>query len=162
MKVWCVNPDNLPQVTIYTDGGCLPNPGLGAWAALLVFQSNDGQWIEEELTGYEPYTTNNRMELTAAIQALEALRESFEVQFYTDSEYLKNGITVWIKNWLEDNWGGGIKNQDLWMRLYQATQPHIIHWHWTRGHAGDPHNRRVHQLLTKTLNQVRRSIHQLS
>ncbi len=135
-----------PQVTIYTDGGARPNPGgPGGWAALL---SSGGH--QRELSGAEPATTNNRMELTAAIMALEALREPCQVTLYTDSQYLKNGITQWLPGWLERGWKTAarkpVKNQALWQRLHDASRRHEIEWHWVRGHAGNPDNQRVDRL----------------
>lgn len=142
---------HLPHVTIYTDGACDPNPGPGGWAALL---RSRGQ--EKELTGSEPDTTNNRMELTAAIQALEALTQPCQVDFYTDSEYLKRGITEWMPNWRARNWrrkGGALANVDLWKALDSAIQPHRINWHWVRGHAGNPDNQRVDALARQAIHQ---------
>jgi ribonuclease HI len=137
-----------PQVSIYTDGGAKPNPnGPGGWAALLIY----GQY-QKELSGGEPRTTNNRMELLAAINALEALKESCAVMLYTDSQYLRNGITQWLPNWVRNGWKTAnkqpVKNQELWQRLHQATQRHEIEWKWVRGHAGNEHNERVDQLAT--------------
>lgn len=141
----------LTQVTIYTDGACDPNPGPGGWAALL---RSRGQ--EKELSGSEPATTNNRMELTAAIRALEALNQPCQVDFYTDSEYLKRGITEWMPNWRARNWrrkGGALANVDLWKALDSAIQPHQINWHWVRGHAGNPDNQRVDGLARQAIYQ---------
>ncbi|MCY3946600.1 MAG: ribonuclease HI [Anaerolineaceae bacterium] len=137
-----------PHVTIYTDGGAKPNPGgPGGWAALLIYGEH-----QRELSGAEPSTTNNRMELTAAIMALEALREPCEVTLCTDSQYLKNGITEWLPNWIRKGWKTSarkaVKNRDLWQRLHAACQPHEINWRWVRGHAGDPANRHVDRLAT--------------
>lgn len=135
-----------PQVTIYTDGGARPNPGgPGGWAALLISGGH-----QRELSGAEPVATNNRMELTAAIMALEALREPCQVTLYTDSQYLKNGITAWLPGWLERGWKTAarkpVKNQDLWQRLHQTSRRHEIEWRWVRGHAGNPANQRVDRL----------------
>lgn len=137
-----------PQVTIYTDGGAKPNPGgPGGWAALLIHGEH-----QRELSGAEPSTTNNRMELTAAIMAMEALREPCEVTLCTDSQYLKNGITEWLPGWIRRGWNTTarkpVKNQDLWQRLHTACQRHEIRWRWVRGHAGDPANQRVDRLAT--------------
>ncbi len=137
-----------PRVTIYTDGGAKPNPGgPGGWAALLIYGEH-----QRDLSGAEPSTTNNRMELTAAIMALEALREPCEVTLYTDSQYLKNGITEWLPAWIRRGWKTSarkaVKNRDLWQRLHAACQRHEIRWRWLRGHAGDPSNRRVDRLAT--------------
>ncbi|MCY3905968.1 MAG: ribonuclease HI [Anaerolineaceae bacterium] len=144
-----------PQVTIYTDGGAKPNPGgPGGWAALLIHYPKSGHKgkQERELSGAEPSTTNNRMELTAAIMALEALREPCEVTLCTDSQYLKNGITEWLPGWIRRGWKTSarkaVKNQDLWQRLHAACRRHEIHWRWVRGHAGDPTNRHVDRLAS--------------
>lgn len=131
-------------VTIYTDGGADPNPGVGGWAAILRAGGR-----EKVLTGNEPSTTNNRMELTAAIAALEALKRPSEIEFHTDSEYLRRGITEWIGEWQEKGWqrkGKPIPNADLWQSLDALTQLHRINWHWVRGHSGNPLNERVDRL----------------
>lgn len=142
-------PMTRPQVTIYTDGGAKPNPGgPGGWAALLIFGD-----VQKELSGGERSTTNNRMELTAACEALEALKEPCQVSFFTDSEYVKKGISEWLPNWVRKNWktagGTPVKNQDLWQRLHAAAQRHKIEWTWVRGHAGNRHNERVDLLATQ-------------
>ncbi len=136
------------QVTVYTDGGAKPNPGgPGGWAALLISGEH-----QRELSGAEPATTNNRMELTAAIMALEALKEPCHVTLYTDSQYLKNGITLWLPGWLRKGWKTSarkpVKNQDLWQRLHAASQRHAVSWRWVRGHAGNPANQRVDRLAS--------------
>ena len=136
--------NDLPLVTIYTDGACDPNPGPGGWAALLRSAGHT-----KELTGGEPDTTNNRMELTAAAQALQMLNRPCRVDFYTDSEYLRRGITEWLPGWRARNWrrkDGALANVDLWQALDAAMQPHVIDWHWVRGHAGDRDNQRVDRL----------------
>ena len=134
--------DSRKQVEVHTDGACLGNPGPGGWAALLRWRG-----IERELVGGEADTTNNRMELMAAISALEALTEACEVAMHTDSRYVQQGISEWLPNWLRRGWktagGDPVKNQDLWQRLHAATQPHRIDWRWVKGHAGDPDNERV-------------------
>ena len=143
----------LPLVTIYTDGACDPNPGPGGWAVLLRFGSH-----EKELTGGEPDTTNNRMELTAALQALQALKRPCQVEFYTDSEYLKRGITEWMPGWRKRNWrrkGGALANVDLWQALDVALGPHQVHWHWVRSHVGEPVNERVDRLAKAAIHKAR-------
>ena len=133
------------QVEVHTDGACLGNPGPGGWAALLRYRGR-----EREISGGEAMTTNNRMELTAAIMALEALREPCEVVLHTDSQYVRQGITLWMPNWLRRNWrtagGDAVKNRDLWERLHQAASRHQVDWRWVKGHSGDPDNERVDQL----------------
>jgi ribonuclease HI len=139
----------LPRVTIYTDGACDPNPGPGGWAALLLYDSH-----EKTISGSEFETTNNRMELTAAIQALETLKHSYQVDFYTDSQYLRSGITEWMPNWRARNWrrkSGKLANVDLWQGLDRVIQTHQIEWHWVRGHAGDRNNQRVDYLARKAI-----------
>jgi len=143
------------RVVIYSDGGAKPNPnGPGGWAALLIYGD-----VEKEISGGERSTTNNRMELTAACEALESLSRPCEVEFYTDSEYLQKGISEWLPNWIKRNWrtaaGKPVLNQDLWERLYAATQRHTIRWKWTRGHAGNRYNERVDQLATKAREKIR-------
>ncbi len=134
-------------VEIWTDGGCKPNPGTGGWAAVLRFGA-----AEREISGAERETTNNRMELTAAAAALEALKRPCRVKLHTDSEYLRNGITRWHTGWVRRNWrnaqGDPVANYELWQRVLTAAKPHEIEWIWVRGHAGDPMNERVDQLAT--------------
>ena len=136
-------------VTIYTDGGCEPNPGTGGWAAIL---SCDGK--HKELSGGAPNTTNNRMELTAALEALKALKRPCTVLLYTDSEYVKKGITEWLPSWKRRGWKrktGGIKNLDLWQELDALAQTHDIEWRWVRGHSGDPFNERCDELASQAI-----------
>ena len=145
------NPDATPAaaalVEIWTDGGCKPNPGPGGWAAVLRFGAT-----ERELSGGEKATTNNRMELTAAADALESLTRPCHVVLHTDSEYLRNGITRWHTGWVRKNWrtasGDPVANMDLWQRVLAAAKPHSIEWKWVRGHAGDIMNERADVLAT--------------
>jgi ribonuclease HI len=139
----------LPNVTIYTDGACIPNPGNGGWAALLISGKQ-----EKVLTGSEADTTNNRMELTAAVEALRSLKRPCRVVFYTDSEYLRRGITEWMPGWEKRNWrrsGGKLANVDLWQALRDAIQTHQIEWNWLRGHAGNINNERVDRLARRAI-----------
>ncbi len=136
-------------VIIYTDGGCEPNPGVGGWAAILIYKGT-----ERELSGGEPDTTNNRMEMMAAISALETLNRPCSIQLVTDSEYVKRGITEWMPGWKTRNWkrkGGPIKNIDLWKRLDEATQRHEISWQWVKGHAGVHYNERCDTLASEAI-----------
>lgn len=136
--------NDLPSVNIYTDGACDPNPGPGGWAAVILFKDR-----ETVLTGGEPKTTNNRMELTAAIQALKALPQPARVTLYTDSQYLQRGICEWLPNWLKKNWRsstGKVANRDLWESLLEAVSRHQVSWRWVRSHAGDHNNERVDRL----------------
>ncbi len=134
-------------VRIWTDGGCKPNPGPGGWGAVLCYASR-----ERELSGADPVTTNNRMELTAAAAALETLTRPCQVVLHTDSEYVRNGITRWHTGWVRRNWrnaaGDPVANMDLWRRLLAAAAPHQIEWRWVRGHAGEPMNERADRLAT--------------
>jgi ribonuclease HI len=141
--------EDLLQVTIYTDGACDPNPGPGGWAVLLRYKGH-----EKVLSGSDPQTTNNRMELTAAVKALNALKEPCSVDLYTDSNYLKQGITEWLPGWKRRNWrrkAGPLLNVDLWQALDHAMQKHQIRWHWVKGHAGDQDNQRVDWLARKAI-----------
>jgi ribonuclease HI len=134
-------------VEIWTDGGCKPNPGPGGWSAILKYRDTI-----RELSGAEAATTNNRMELTAAAEALAALTRPCTIILHTDSEYLKNGITRWHTGWVRKNWrnaaGDPVKNMDLWQRILDAARPHTIEWRWVRGHSGDTMNERADQLAT--------------
>lgn len=132
----------LPNVTVYCDGACSGNPGPGGWAAVLLFE----QGAERVLQGGERDTTNNRMELTAALQALRALSEPFAVTFITDSSYLMNGATLWLPGWKKRNWKrkqGALANIDLWQALDREMQRHQVRWEWVRGHSGDRNNERA-------------------
>jgi len=132
------------RVILYTDGACDPNPGAGGWAAILTYKGH-----YRELSGAEHKTTNNRMELLAAIKGLEALKRRCAVTIYTDSEYLKNGITAWLPGWKRHGWkrrGGVLKNVDLWQQLDALTQKHDVHWRWIPGHAGNLLNERCDAL----------------
>lgn len=140
----------MKTVQIYTDGGCRPNPGPGAWAALLRYGAH-----ERELAGYEPQTTNNRMELTAALKGLEALKNPCEVDLYTDSNYLKQGMSEWLAGWKRRGWRTAdnkpVLNEDLWRALDAAAATHRVRWHWVRGHSGHAENERVDALVTATI-----------
>jgi len=139
--------DSEDVVEIWTDGGCKPNPGPGGWAAVMKFKGT-----VRELSGGERETTNNRMELTAAAEALAALKRPCKVILHTDSEYLKNGITRWHTGWVRKNWrtagGEPVKNMDLWTRILDGAKDHVIDWRWVRGHSGDAMNERADQLAT--------------
>lgn len=144
----------MSHVVIYTDGACKGNPGPGGWGALLRAGAS-----EKELWGGEPRTTNNRMELTAVIEALSSLKRRCEVALYTDSEYVRNGITTWIHGWKARGWTTAdrkpVKNVDLWQKLDALAAAHDIRWHWVRGHAGDPGNERADQLANRGVESVR-------
>ena len=144
----------LPHVIVHTDGACSGNPGPGGWGAILKFGD-----VEKELSGGESNTTNNRMELLAAISALEALKRPARVDIYTDSQYLRGGITGWIFGWKKNGWKTAdrkpVKNVDLWQRLDQALGEHDIKWHWVKGHAGHDENERADELARKGLQEAR-------
>lgn len=138
----------MTEVVIYTDGACKGNPGPGGWGAWL----KSGEH-EKELWGGEPRTTNNRMELTAVIEALSSLKKRCKVVLYTDSEYVRNGITTWIHGWKARGWLTAdkkpVKNVELWQRLESLSKEHDIVWRWVKGHAGDPGNERADQLANR-------------
>lgn len=138
----------MKQVQLITDGACLGNPGKGGWACILRY----GEFTRE-MFGSEPHTTNNRMELTAAIEGLKRLKESCSVEVITDSEYLKNGITTWIQGWKRKNWVTAdkkpVKNSDLWLALDSLVAQHETKWKWTKGHASHEDNNRCDELATR-------------
>lgn len=137
--------DSKNRVVIYTDGACSGNPGPGGWGAILQFGDR-----EKEMSGGEQNTTNNRMELMAAISALEALKRPSKVKLYTDSSYVKDGITKWIHGWQRNGWKTAsrkpVKNTEYWQRLQAALKPHDVEWHWVKGHSGHPENERADEL----------------
>jgi ribonuclease HI len=143
-----------PHVTIHTDGACSGNPGPGGWGAILEFGTN-----LKELKGGEAHTTNNRMELMGAISALEALNRPCQVDLYTDSQYMRDGIMSWIKNWKRNGWRTAdkkpVKNVDLWQRLDAALARHKVQWHWVRGHAGHAKNERADELAREGIAAIR-------
>ena len=140
----------MKTVQIYTDGGCRPNPGPGAWGVLLRYGAH-----ERELAGYEAQTTNNRMELTAALKGLQALKSPCEVDLYTDSNYLKQGMSEWLAGWKRRGWRTAdnkpVLNEDLWRALDAAAATHRVRWHWVRGHAGPAAHERADALVTATI-----------
>ena len=143
------------KITVYTDGACKGNPGPGGWGVLL----QHGEY-EKEICGGEANTTNNRMELMAVIKALQAINRPCEIDWYLDSQYVRNGITEWLPGWKTKNWrsstGKPVKNQDLWRLLDQAmmVNTHNIHWHWVKGHSGDPGNDRADALANKGIGKI--------
>jgi ribonuclease HI len=141
------------KVEIFTDGACRGNPGPGGWGVLMRYGKH-----EKTLKGAEAETTNNRMELMAAIMGLETLKRGCAVSVTTDSQYVRNGITQWIANWKKRNWKTAdkkpVKNQDLWQRLDKATHEHDIEWHWVRGHTGHPENERADQLANEAIDEL--------
>jgi ribonuclease HI len=143
----------MTEVVIYTDGACSGNPGPGGWGVVMRWQGK-----EKELYGFDPVTTNNRMELMAAIQALEALQRPTTVSLHTDSKYLLDGITKWIPNWQRNGWKTAakkpVKNDDLWRRLTEAMRPHDVDWVWVKGHAGDPGNERADALARRGIEEA--------
>lgn len=141
------------HVVIYTDGACKGNPGPGGWGAILRFRG-----VEKEISGYEPHTTNNRMELMAAIEALAMLSRPCDVVVVTDSQYLRLGITQWMAQWLRNGWRTSdkkpVKNSDLWLRLHEIAGKHAIQWEWVKGHAGHPDNERADRLANAAIEQL--------
>ncbi len=140
--------DSWPEVEIYTDGGCDPNPGPGGWGAVLLYGDHT-----KEISGASAATTNNRMELKAALSALRTLKRSCKVILYTDSQYLRRGITDWLPSWQEEGWrtsgGDAVENQDLWRELADEVHRHRVEWRWVKGHAGNPLNERADALATE-------------
>lgn len=143
-----------PLIEIFTDGACSGNPGPGGWGAVLRYNAH-----EKELSGFEADTTNNRMEMMAAIAALEALKRPSQVRLTSDSTYLRDGITKWIHAWRAKGWKTAakkpVKNQDLWQRLEAAIAPHKVEWEWVKGHSGHPENERADQLARQAIKQFR-------
>jgi ribonuclease HI len=144
----------MKSVVIYVDGACSGNPGPGGWAALLFYGQH-----EKVITGGAAHTTNNRMELTAAIKALDSLQQSCQVALFTDSQYVQLGISKWLIQWQKRNWRNSanqlIKNRDLWQMLVATAQRHVLSWHWVRGHNGHPENERVDCLAKRAMIEFR-------
>lgn len=143
------------RIEIFTDGACSGNPGIGGWAALLRYKD-----VEKELSGGETETTNNRMELTAVIEALKALKTVCNITLYTDSKYVMSGVTEWMSNWKRNNWKtankkGDVKNVDLWMQLDELIRQHEIRWVWVKGHNGHPENERVDALARNEVQKIK-------
>ena len=140
----------MKKIEIYVDGACQGNPGPGGWGVLLRCNG-----VEKELSGFDPGTTNNRMELMAAIQGLEAVTKRSHIAIYTDSTYVRDGISKWIHGWIAKNWrtanGHAVKNKDLWERLHALNAGHDVEWHWVKGHAGHPENERVDALARQAI-----------
>jgi ribonuclease HI len=148
--------EGMKKVVVHSDGGCHGNPGPGGWAAILKYGAH-----ARELSGGVPATTNNRMELQAAIEALSALKEPCEVEFYTDSEYVKNGVSAWLSNWKRNGWRTKskkpVKNEDLWRALDSCSFKHRVKWHWLKGHAGDIGNERCDQLANAEIAKIKKT-----
>jgi ribonuclease HI len=144
----------MNKIIIYTDGGCRGNPGIGGWGVWLRYGDND-----KKLNGNEKDTTNNRMELTAAIKALEAIKsKNIDIDLYTDSKYVMNGINEWIKNWKAKGWKTAakkpVKNVDLWQRLDTLNASHTVHWHWVKGHSGNEGNEMADKLANQAMDNI--------
>ncbi|MDG1248598.1 MAG: ribonuclease HI [SAR86 cluster bacterium] len=143
----------MKTVNIYTDGACRGNPGVGGWGALIEYENHN-----KEIFGGEKLTTNNQMELMAAIQGLKALSEKCNVNLTTDSKYVMDGINSWIKNWKRNNWKNSqkqnVKNKDLWIQLDKLNEQHDVKWHWVKGHSGHPQNELADQLANKGIDSL--------
>lgn len=144
------------KVEIYTDGACSGNPGPGGWGVILRYKNT-----EKELSGFEAMTTNNRMEIRAAIEGIKALTRSVKIEVYTDSQYLRDGVTKWLFQWKKNNWRlsnkSPVKNQDLWEELDTLIQNHDVSWHWVRGHSGHPENERADALARQAIEEALKS-----
>ncbi len=144
----------MTKVVIYTDGACKGNPGPGGWAAILTYGQH-----QKSISGYEENTTNNRMEISAAVEAFKMLSRTCQVELFTDSQYLKNGITTWIYNWRRNGWLSSdkkpIKNQDLWKLLDTLSQKHHVNWHWVKAHNGDVMNEQVDALARQAIESAK-------
>jgi ribonuclease HI len=142
----------MKKVIIYTDGACSGNPGKGGWGAVLMYGQH-----KKEINGYEAETTNNRMELKAAIEALKIIKENCEIDIYTDSQYVREGITNWVNKWLINGWKNAdkkpVKNSDLWQELVHLTSNHLVHWHWVKGHSGNEYNELADTLARNAISQ---------
>lgn len=147
----------MKKVIIHSDGGCHGNPGPGGWAAVLQYEQH-----QRELSGGAPATTNNRMELQAAIESLKALKEPCEVEFYTDSEYVRNGVSRWVAGWKRNGWmtklKTPVKNEDLWRALDASASRHKIRWHWLKGHAGHAGNERCDTLANQEIAKIKQAV----
>jgi ribonuclease HI len=150
---------NEPQVEIFTDGACSGNPGPGGWGTILRLKGTEAGGHERELSGGDPATTNNRMELMAAIMGLESLKRPCAVRLFTDSVYVKDGVTKWIHGWKRNGWRTAdkkpVKNMELWQRLDAARAPHQVEWRWVKGHSGHPENERADQLARDAIVKMR-------
>ena len=147
----------MADIEIYTDGSCLGNPGAGGWGAILLYKEH-----QKKISGNNPATTNNQMELKAVIEALRVLKKPSAVIIYTDSQYVKNGLTVWIKNWKVNNWRSStkkpVKNKDLWVELDEAVGSRKIHWEWVKGHAGNEGNEKADELANQGVTSAMRGL----
>tara|TARA_Y100000766_G_scaffold15090_1_gene10784 strand:- start:1027 stop:1461 length:435 start_codon:yes stop_codon:yes gene_type:complete len=143
----------MKKVVIYTDGACRGNPGPGGWGALIKFET-----VRREIFGGQDNTTNNQMELSAAIEGLLTLKEPCNVELFTDSKYVMDGITQWIKNWKKNNWKTSakkeVKNKELWQQLDRLMEYHKVKWHWVKGHSGDPGNETADLLANKGIDSI--------
>jgi ribonuclease HI len=143
----------MKKIEIYTDGACKGNPGKGGWGALLIYGKH-----QKEIFGGENDTTNNRMEILAAIKALEEIKQNCKVHLHTDSQYVKNGIMTWLSNWKNNNWKTAnkkdVKNKDLWQRLDEVSRQYDISWHWVKGHSGHLYNEKADELANKGVESI--------
>lgn len=145
------------KITIYTDGACSGNPGVGGWGAILIYKDN-----KKELYGGNLHTTNNKMELTAVIEALKSLKKECEIDLYTDSKYVKDGITEWLYNWKKNNWKNSQKkdvlNKELWQELDSLQENHKINWYWVKGHADNELNNRADELARLGIKEIKKEL----
>lgn len=143
----------MKKVVIYTDGACSGNPGKGGWGAVLIYGKH-----EKQISGAEAETTNNRMEMKAAIESLKTLKQPCSIDLYTDSKYLQDGINEWVKTWIINGWKNAnkkpVKNADLWQELLHETARHIVSWHWVKGHAGDVYNEKADSLAREAIKSL--------
>ena len=152
--------DTLPamkRITLFTDGACSGNPGLGGWGAILRYKET-----EKEISGSQDATTNNRMELTAVLEALKLLKEPCEIDIYTDSQYVMKGATEWLYGWMKNGWRTAdkkpVKNSELWQELYRFDKQHTLHWHWVKGHAGHSENERCDLMARNAIEELREAL----
>ncbi len=147
----------MKKVEIFTDGACSGNPGLGGWGAVLRYKE-----VEKEISGAQEATTNNRMELTAVINALKLLKTACEADIYTDSQYVMKGATEWLNGWVKNSWRTAdkkpVKNSDLWQEIYHLNKQHVLHWHWVKGHAGHPQNEHCDLLARNAIEHLREQL----
>ncbi len=153
--------NNKPKITIYTDGACSGNPGKGGWGAILIYKSKNSEGhfneIKKKISGHEEFTTNNKMELTAVIEALKNIKKTSNIELFTDSKYVLDGFTKWLPNWQKNGWKSSnknkVKNIELWKELFNLSLQHSINWHWVKGHSDNNLNNEVDKLAVSETNK---------